>query len=158
MPHAIIRPDTLCAWSGPSLLVVNTRGECGEDHRLTGYYFREARHLRTLQLRINGHRLWPCEAASLAPDTLSFTYVHPEVSQPSGGGSAQGGDAEPKDADGLPERAIDVRVTYRARVGWLDVEVTLANRWRERLQVRLSWDVGADYADIQEAESSRREQ
>ena len=31
MPLAVVRPDTLYAWSGTSLLVVNTRGECGED-------------------------------------------------------------------------------------------------------------------------------
>ena len=52
MPLAVVRPDTLYAWSGQSLLVVNTRGECAEDQRLTGYYFRETRFLRTLQLRV----------------------------------------------------------------------------------------------------------
>src|SRR5258705_11894816 len=55
MPSAAVRPDTLYAWSGPSLLVVHTRGECAEDQRLSGYYFRETRFLRVLQLRINGH-------------------------------------------------------------------------------------------------------
>ena len=49
MSTAAVRSDTLCAWSGPSLLVVNTRGECAEDQRLSGYYFRETRFLRTLQ-------------------------------------------------------------------------------------------------------------
>jgi len=85
-----VRPDTLYAWSGQSLLVVNTRGECAEDQRLTGYYFRETRFLRTLQLRINGHAPWPCEASSIAPDTLLFTYVHPEITTPTGGGTGQG--------------------------------------------------------------------
>ena len=158
MPLAIVRSDTLYAWSGPSLLVVNRRGECGDDHRLTGYYFRETRFLRTLQLRINGHRLWPCEGAEVATDTLVFSYVHPEVSQPTGGGTAQGGDEEPTDGDGIHERAIDVRVTYVVRPGDLEVRVTLANRWRERIAFRLSWDLGADFSDIQEAESMRREQ
>src|SRR5215475_1965407 len=36
MPHAVVRPDTLYAWSGPSLLVVSTRGERAEDQRPTG--------------------------------------------------------------------------------------------------------------------------
>ena len=48
MDHVHIQPDIRSAWCGPSLLVVNTRGECGEEAPLTGYYFREARHLRTL--------------------------------------------------------------------------------------------------------------
>src|SRR5687768_2388605 len=33
MARALIRPDTLYAWKGPSLLVVNTRGECGLGRR-----------------------------------------------------------------------------------------------------------------------------
>lgn len=56
MARALIRPDTLCAWKGPSLLVVNTRGECGSDQALSGYYFREARFLSTCRLEIDGHR------------------------------------------------------------------------------------------------------
>jgi len=154
MPNAAVRPDTLYAWSGPSVLVVNTRGECGEDQRLTGYYFRETRFLRTLQLRVNGHAPWPCEAASIAPDTLAFTYVHPEITEPSGGGTGQAGDEETTDRDGVPERAIDIRVTYAVRAGWLDVHAAIANRSRRPLRLAVSWTIGADFTDIQEAEAS----
>jgi len=141
--------------AGPSLLVVNTRGESAEDQRLTGYYFRETRFLRTLQLRVNGHMPWPCEAASLAPDTLAFTYVHPEITEPGGGGTGQAGDEQNTDRDGVPERAVDIRVTYVVRAGWLDVRTVVANRARKRLQLKLSWSIGADFTDIQEAEASR---
>ncbi len=155
MPHALVRPDTLYAWSGPSLLVVNTRGECAEDQRLTGYYFRETRFLRTLQLRINGHAPWPCEAASIAPDTLAFTYVHPEITNPTGGGTGQADDEENTDSDGVPERALDIRVLYSVRAGWLDVRVSIANRARQPLYLEVAWTIDADYTDIQEAEASR---
>ena len=155
MPLAVVRPDTLYAWSGPSLLVVNTRGACAEDQRLTGYYFRETRFLRTLQLRINGHIPWPCEAASLAPDTLAFTYVHPEITEPGGGGTGQAGDEQDTDRDGVPERAVDIRVTYVVRAGWLDVRTVVSNRARRQLRLKLSWTTGADFTDIQEAEASR---
>ena len=155
MPLAAVRPDTLYAWSGLSLLVVNTRGECGEDQRLSGYYFRETRFLRTLQLRINGHAPWPCEAASVAPDTLAFTYVHPEITEPSGGGTGQAGDEETTDRDGVPERAIDIRVTYIVRAGWLEVRAAIANRSRRRLSLAVSWTIGTDFTDIQEAEASK---
>src|SRR6185503_13533441 len=155
MPQAVVRPDTLYAWSGPSLLVVNTRGECAEDQRLSGYYFRETRFLRTLQLRINGHPPWACEAASIAPDTLAFTYVHPEITTPGGGGTGQASDEENTDRDGVPERAVDIRVTYMVRAGWLDVRTVVANRARKPLNLRVSWTTAADFADIQEAEWSR---
>jgi hypothetical protein len=49
---ALIRPGQLYAWKGPSLLLVDTRGECGEAEQLSGYYFREARFLRTQGLPI----------------------------------------------------------------------------------------------------------
>ncbi|HEU5258909.1 MAG TPA: glycogen debranching N-terminal domain-containing protein [Vicinamibacterales bacterium] len=155
MPYAVVRPDTLYAWSGPSLLVVNTRGECAEDQRLSGYYFREARFIRTLQLRINGRTPWPCEAASIAPDTLAFTYIHPEITTPGGGGTGQAGDEENTDSDGVPERAVDLRVTYTVRAGWLDVRTVIANRARKPLHLKVSWTIAADFADIQEAEWSR---
>ena len=155
MPAAFVRPDTLYAWSGPSLLVVNTRGECGEDQRLSGYYYRETRFLRTLQLRVNGHIPWPCEASSAAPDTLVFTYVHPEITSPSGGGTGQAGDEENTDSDGVPERAIDIRVTYTVRAGWLDVRTVVANRARKPLHLSVAWTTGADFTDIQEAEASK---
>ncbi|PYR64027.1 MAG: hypothetical protein DMF88_23965 [Acidobacteria bacterium] len=155
MPHAVVRPDMLYAWWGPSLLVVNTRGECAGDQRLTGYYFRETRFLRTLQLRINGHTPWPCEAASIAPDTLAFTYVHPEITNPTGGGTGQAGDEEDTDADGVPERAVDIRVVYSVRAGSLDVRTIIANRARTPLHLTIAWTIDADYTDIQEAEASR---
>ena len=53
MALSLIRPEILYAWNGPSLLIVNARGECGSDEALSGYYFREARFLRTLILDIN---------------------------------------------------------------------------------------------------------
>ena len=85
MAVALVRPDVLYAWKGPSLLIVNTRGECGPDQPLAGYYFREARFLHTLRLESNGERPWLCEAASLAPDSLAFNFVHPEIKEPGGG-------------------------------------------------------------------------
>src|SRR2546423_9906915 len=130
MANAAVRPDTLYAWSGPSLLVVNRRGECGDDQRLTGYYFRETRFLRTLQLRVNGHAPWPCEAAAIAPDTLAFTYVHPEITETSGGGTGQAGDEETFDRDGVPQRALGIPVTYPVRAGWVDVRGAISKSSR----------------------------
>ena len=96
MPLALIRPGQIYAWKGPSLLLVNTRGECGDDDQLSGYYFREARFLRTLRLEINGHLPWPCEATLLAPQVLAFTYIYPELAEFGGGGSGQSGMTYPR--------------------------------------------------------------
>ena len=48
-------------------------------------------------------------------------------------------------------------VTYTVRAGCLDVSATLANRARHALHLSLSWEVGGDFADIQEAEASHPE-
>jgi glycogen debranching enzyme len=156
MPTVQVRPDTLSAWKGPSLLIVNTHGECDGD-RLCGFYYHEARFIRALRLEVNGTRPWRCEAASLAPDTLTFNYVHPEISQPGGGGSGQSGDEEGSDEHGVPERALNIAVTYRTRVNHLDVTLDIANHSRQPLTIRVAWIADADFADIQETQG-RREQ
>src|SRR5688572_19640785 len=111
MAVALVRPDLLYGWKGPSLVIVNTRGECGPDQQLSGYYFREARFLRTLRLEINGEPPWRCEAASVSPDSLELNFVHPEIRQPGGGGTGQSGDEETTDARGIPERSLDLRLS-----------------------------------------------
>jgi hypothetical protein len=49
MAVALVRSDILYAWKGPSLLIVSMRGECNSEHPLSGFYFREARFLRTME-------------------------------------------------------------------------------------------------------------
>lgn len=81
MPVTLVRPRILYGWRGPSFVIVNTRGECGEDEPLSGYYFREARFLRTLRLRIDGEGPWLCEAAAVAPARLTLIYTYPEAAE-----------------------------------------------------------------------------
>jgi glycogen debranching enzyme len=158
MTITAVRPTLLYAWKGPSLLIVNTRGECGDDAWLTGFYFREARFLRTLRLEVNGERPWLCEAAMLAPDLLSFGYVHPEIREPGGGGTGQSGDEETIGDDGMAERALNIRVVQRLWLTHLELIVSVTNRSRRDVTFALAWSLDADYADIQEAQNNRREQ
>jgi hypothetical protein len=158
MAVASVRPDLLYAWHGASLLITNTRGQCGCDQPLAGFYYREARHLRTLALDINGRPPWLCEAASADPTSLLFTFVHPEIAQPGGGGTGQAGDEEGIDPDGLPERSLNLRLAYRVGVASLDITLTIANHARQPVAFTLAWTLDADFADIQEAQAGRREQ
>jgi glycogen debranching enzyme len=154
----LVRPQILYGWKGPSLFIVNTRGECGDDQTLSGYYFREARFLRTLRLAIDGDAPWLCEAASVEPHILSFTYAYPEVAEYGGGGSGQSGDDTPTNARGIPQRALAVRLVYIASLTGLTVHLTVTNHSKRRVTCELAWYVEADFADIQEAQSRRREQ
>jgi glycogen debranching enzyme len=157
-PFAAVRPDLLYAWCGPSLLITDTRGECAADQQLSGFYFREARHLRTAALTINGKPPWLCEAASNGPARLAFTFVYPEITAPGGGGTGQSGDEEGIDPDGLPERSLNVRLAYDVRAGSLDIMLSIENRSRQPVTFELAWELSADFADIQEAQGGRREQ
>ena len=153
MARALIRPDIFAAWKGTSLLIVNMRGECSSDTPLSGFYYREARFLRTCRLEIDGHAPWLCEAASIEPERLLFTYTYPEVAEYGGGGSGQSGDETPVDARGIPQRSLDVRLTYRVGLGHLEVTAAIGNRARRALEFEVAWSVDADFVDIQEAQS-----
>jgi glycogen debranching enzyme len=146
------------AWRGPSLLVTDERGECGERDQLSGYYFREARHLRTLRLEINGVSPWLCADGSGAHDQLDFVYLYPELTRFGGGGTDVSDDTTWTDSHGVSQRAIDVRLQQRVRLDGMDAELTLANRSRELVTLTVSWVLDADFADVQEAQGGKREQ
>jgi glycogen debranching enzyme len=158
MTIALVRADTLCAWKGPSLLITTLHGECGAAEPLSGFYCREARVLSSFRIEINGSRLWVAEAAATAPDRLDFNYVHPEIKQPGGGGTGQAGDEEGLDDSGLPERALDLRLSFTTTLDGLDVALAVTNRARRGLSFELGCLLDADFADIQEAIARRREQ
>ena len=158
MPVAFIRNDSLYAWCGPAVLVTSERGECGASPLLSGFYYREARFLRTFRIEINRNALWLCEAAAIRPERLEFTYVYPEITEPGGGGTGQSGDEVGIAADGLPERSLDIVVSFQVRPGQLEIAARIANRARRRLSFDVTSVIDADFADIQEAQTGRRVQ
>ena len=156
-PAAGVLPGLRFAWSGPSLLVTDQRGECGED-ALSGLYFREARHLRALALTVNGARPWPCGDASVRHDELAFVHVYPELTRFGGGGTDVSDDTTWTDERGVSQRAIDIRLRHAVRLDGLEATLTLANRSRAAVALEMAWILEADFADIQEAQSGERKQ
>src|SRR6266850_6623896 len=112
MSPSYIRSNERYAWHGQSLLITNARGDAGEDNSLSGFYFREARHLRTLRLEIDGEQPWLCESSTSGPESLHFLYVHPELAAFGGGGTGYSDDRTSRDAHGIPHRALDIDVRY----------------------------------------------
>jgi glycogen debranching enzyme len=155
---AHVRPEQRYAWCGASLLVTTLRGECDESEPLSGYYFREARHLRTLRLRVNGTAPWTCADGTSSHDELSVVQVYPELTEFGGGGTDVSDDTTWCDRFGVPQRAIDIRIRHRLTPHGLATSATLANRSGARVRLELEWEVDADFADIQEAFSENRQQ
>jgi glycogen debranching enzyme len=158
MSVAFARGELIYAWKGPSLLILGHRGHTDERQPLAGFYHFEARFLSALRLDINGKEPWLCEAASVQPDTLLFNYVHPEITTPGGGGTGQSGDDTRDDNDGVPERALDITTKYRVGIAHLDITVSITNRARRAVAFDAGWTLDGDFADIQEALVSHREQ
>ena len=158
MTRVLIRAEMLYAWHGQSLLVTDIRGECGDRESLSGYYFREARHLRTLSVRVNGESPWLCEAVEEAPHALAFNYVHPELAEFGGGGSGEAQGVVTTDRHGIPHRALDIRVRHEVGVASLRSSLTIANRSTRDVEIDVGWVMDADYADIQEAQGGKRQQ
>jgi glycogen debranching enzyme len=157
-PRVMVGAETLAAWSGPSLLLVTPKGWCGHEAPLTGYYFREARFLRTLRIELDGEAPWLCEAAAISPSSLSFVYVYPEIADFGGGGSGSSGDEIPVNARGIAQRALAIEVSYEVRCDGLLVAVRMANHSKTGVECTLAFELDADFADIQEALSGKREQ
>ena len=158
MGAARVRPETLYAWRGPSLLIVDPRGEAGEGESLSGYWFRETRHLRTLRLEVNGKRPWLCEAGMADPDRLHFVFVHPERTRFGGGGSGQSTDEVETDEDGIAFRSLDLRLKYQVKAASLEVELLVVNRALREVETEFAWRLGADFADLLEAQAGERQQ
>jgi glycogen debranching enzyme len=156
--EAAVRLGTTCAWKGTSLLVSTSSGECGPEDQLSGFYVREARHLSRLRLEVNGQRPWLCEWARPRTDELAFVFVHPELTSFGGGGSGVSGDEVTYDADGVPHRALDIRLTYRVELHRLRARALIANRSRQSVSVDAAWVFAADYADLLEAQDGKRQQ
>ncbi|HET9604834.1 MAG TPA: glycogen debranching N-terminal domain-containing protein [Gemmatimonadales bacterium] len=148
----------MCAWQGEALLVVDDSGECGAGKLLTGLFYREARFLSELGFTVNGRRPWLCERARVSATTLRYTYVHPEIESPDGGGSGQADDGESLDADGLPFRSLDLLLTHEVKVASLLTTLTIGNHADEPVRLRLAWILQADFADLQETTTGERQQ
>jgi glycogen debranching enzyme len=156
--NARIRPALVYAWHGPSLLITGNGGECGKGEALSGFYFREARHLSLLRLTVNGEPPWPCEVATPTPAEIALTLIYPEVTELGGGGSGESQDGVTRDEHGLPHRGLDLRLHYRVGIAALDVELLIANRSGEEVACEVAWELGADFADLQEAHAGKRQQ
>lgn len=158
MSPAFIRANERHAWHGQSLLITDERGECGDSNALTGFYFRETRYLRTLHLEINGERPWLCECGWTEPESLLFSYVHPELAKFGGGGTGHAEDEVSRDVRGIPHRALDIRLTFTVGISSLEAVLDITNRSADTLDFDCAWAIGADFADIQEALGGQRQQ
>ena len=157
-PLSHVLADVRFVWNGPSLLITTARGECSQQDFLTGFYFREARHLSVLRLEVNGVAPWLCADGITSQHQLDFVYVYPELTQFGGGGTDVSDDTTLRDSHGVIQRGIDIRARERVRFDGLDLALVVANRTAMAADLEIAWTVAADFADMQEALAGSRQQ
>lgn len=150
---ALNRPEIRYAWCGPAVLVTDNRGRAGTES-LTGFFFRETRHLSDLRLEVQGEEPFPCSVAVTGPHEIEHSFVYPPVESQGGGGSGSGGQGERR---GVPYRGLDLDVRHRVRPSSFEVVARLTSRWRD-VDVRVGWLVGADFAGLSEVQAGSRKQ
>jgi glycogen debranching enzyme len=178
LPLARIRPHQLYAFRGSSLLVCAPDGrvgvgawpEAGEPHAwalaayddtptaagdLTGWYFRQTRFLSALRLTLNGDPPFFCSHAEAAPNVLELAYIYPPVAKGGGGGSGSGASGE---KDGILFRDIDVRLSFDVHTASLGAVLRITNRWQHDISLDVTWELGTDFATVDEAHFGIREE
>jgi hypothetical protein len=158
MVNSHVRSEQRYAWLGPSLLLTTVHGDVGPSEPLSGYWFREARHLSRLRLVVNGEQPWLCSEGANGPEERLLVFTHPEVTSFGGGGSDASDDEIQRDGKGLPQRAIDIRMRQRVALSGLEIAVVIGNRAAELVDLELAWELDADFADLQEALGGKRQQ
>ncbi|MEX2535611.1 MAG: glycogen debranching N-terminal domain-containing protein [Trueperaceae bacterium] len=147
-------PEIHYAWRGPSVLVTDNQGRCGQEE-LTGYFFRETRYLHELRLQIDEEDPFPCSVAEVAPNALEFAQIYPPVESRGGGGSGSGGSGR---HHGILFRGLDLDLRYHVHPATLEVRLRITNRWDERAEFDLGWLLSADFAGTSEAQAGKRQQ
>ncbi|AKF10395.1 Glycogen debranching enzyme [Sandaracinus amylolyticus] len=146
--RAEIRPEVRLAWRGPTMLVTDVRGELGRGVSSSGLWFRETRYLRTLRLLVNGRAPHLCALGGEGAHTLDLVYVHPELEEFGGGGSGLARSEESLGPDGVPHRAIDLRVTHSVEIDGLESRLVVANRAQRDVRLVIDVALDGDWADI----------
>jgi glycogen debranching enzyme len=155
---AHVRPELRFAWRGTSLLVTDLDAGCDSQAPLSGWYYREARHLSRLQLLVNGQPPWRCEVATPDPTHVDLSAIHPELTEFGGGGTGVSGAESSRDPHGLLHRTLELLQRCTVTADALTVTVRVKNRARESAQFHIGWKLAADFADLQEAMGGKRRQ
>ncbi|MEX2282830.1 MAG: glycogen debranching N-terminal domain-containing protein [Gemmatimonadota bacterium] len=153
-PLAANRPDLHYVWRGPAQLAIDHDGRAG-TLPLSGFFFRQNRFLRELQLELNGESPFRCSLAETAANELELTYIFPPLTSGDGGGSGSGAKGSHL---GLLYRDVTLRLTYRVHPASLEAVLLVTNHWQEEVALDVAWRLSADYATTDEAHFNQRRQ
>jgi glycogen debranching enzyme len=147
-----VRPADLIAHKGYSVLVTDTRGRIGSG--MEGFYFHQTRFLSRFGINVDGAA--PSFVSANVVDHHFITAYH---LAPSPAGRAAGPSPEDDSSTGgeIAQKGIEVQLNAFCGGGLL-LDVFVTNHAMIETAVTLSFDLAADFADLTEALSGKRQQ
>ncbi len=137
-------PESLYASSGFSVVATSVHGQIDGGH--DGFYFRQTRFLCRLVLTVNGER--PTFVSANPVDSYSMIAHY---AAPTPAGRMAGAEPDDPESDGgeIAKKAILVQVN-RFVGGGMHQDLLVTNHGLRETEVELAFEVGADYADVEE--------
>ena len=147
-----VRPADLIAHRGYSVLVTDTRGRIGTG--MEGFYLHQTRFVSRLGIKVDGAD--PSFVSANAVDHHFITSYH---LAPSPVGRAAGPTPKDNSNEGgeIVQKGIEVQVNAFCG-GGLHLDVIVTNHAMIETAVTLSLVLTADFADLSEAQSGKRQQ
>ena len=144
-------PDQTTIYRGHHVLVTDRRGLITSDKQ--GYYLQQTRFLSRFEIFSGGEKVRGVSCNSVEPHGTVAYYL---MSSPAGRKAAPPGDDDPTGGE-IVEKGIELQINTYVGGGYHQ-DVHVANHALSETTLVLDWDFAADFADLDEVTSGKRQQ
>ena len=146
-----VRPTDLITHRGYAVLVTDTKGWLGGGKE--GFFFHQTRHLSHFSIKVDD-----AEPTLVSANTVDHHFLTAYHLAPSPAGAAAGATPDDKDGGGeIVKKAIELQINTFVGDG-LHLDIIITNHAMTPTRVSLTLDLRADFADLNEVQSGKREQ
>jgi glycogen debranching enzyme len=145
-------PEFLVTYLDHALAITSVHGHIYQGSE--GFYHRQTRFLSRMRFLINGQPAKFVSANSVDPYSFISYYLAPS---PAGGKAGPQPDDLDDDGGEIADKAIEIQIN-RFVGGGMHQDVILTNHSLAPADCELTWELDADFADLQEALDGKRRQ
>ena len=147
-----VRPTDLITHRGYAVLVTDTRGWIGGEKE--GFFFHQTRYLSHFGIRIDG-----TDPKFISANTVDHHFLTAYHFAPSPAGRAAGPTPDDESSTGgeIVQKGIELQINVFVGDG-LHFDIIFTNHALAPTTVSVSLDCKADFADLNEAQSGKRQQ
>lgn len=145
------KPSHLISHRGPAVLITDLHGFVTGG--VEGFYYRQTRFLSKFRFEVDGS---PPTAVSANPVSAGAATAYFVAASPAG--ARAGPEPERDDSGGeIVRHGVEVQINRRVAGGVIH-DIVITNHALAETEVRLRWEIDADFADYSEASKGAREQ